>query len=83
MTFDVELLGDCDAIITEMCQRLGGTWNNLLEGVEIPDVKRRPCALCRVMKKTRRERCIKGLILKKNSAVNRYMLSTTELTYAI
>ena len=42
MTFDVELLGDCDVIITELCQRLGGAWNNLLEGVEIPDVERRP-----------------------------------------
>lgn len=42
MTFDVDLLGDCDVIITELCQRLGGAWNNLLEGVEIPDVERRP-----------------------------------------
>ena len=42
MTFDVELLGDCDVIITELCQRLGGAWNNLLEGVEIPDVERMP-----------------------------------------
>lgn len=42
MTFDVELLGDCDVIITELCRRLGGAWNNLLEGVEIPDVERRP-----------------------------------------
>ena len=42
MTFDVELLGDCDVIITELCQKLGGAWNNLLEGVEIPDVERRP-----------------------------------------
>ncbi|CAH3034858.1 unnamed protein product, partial [Porites lobata] len=42
MTFDVELLGDCDVIITELCQRLGGAWNNLLEGVEIPDLERRP-----------------------------------------
>ena len=42
MTFDVELLGDCDVIITELCQRLGGAWNNLLEGVEIPDVETRP-----------------------------------------
>ena len=41
MTFDVELLGDCDVIITELCQRLGGAWNNLLEGAEIPDVERR------------------------------------------
>ena len=35
------------------------------------------------MKKTRRERCIKRLILKNYNAVNRYMLSTTQLTYAI
>ena len=42
MTFDVELLGDCDVIITELCQRLGGAWNSLLEGYEIPSGDRRP-----------------------------------------
>ncbi|KAL9984453.1 hypothetical protein ACROYT_G006746 [Oculina patagonica] len=36
MTFDVELLGDCDVIISELCQRLGGAWNSLLEDVDRP-----------------------------------------------
>lgn len=40
MTFDVELLGDCDVIISELCQRLGGTWNGLLDDFEIPRVNR-------------------------------------------
>lgn len=40
MTFDVELLGDCDVIISELCQRLGGAWNSLLDDVEIPCVGR-------------------------------------------
>ena len=30
MTFDVELLGDCDVIIAELCRRLGSDW---LEGI--------------------------------------------------
>ena len=30
MTFDVELLGDCDVIISELCRRLGSDW---LEGI--------------------------------------------------
>ena len=40
MTFDVELLGDCDVIISELCQRLGGDWAGLLEGFDIPGVER-------------------------------------------
>lgn len=40
MTFDVELLGDCDVIISELCQRLGGDWAGLLEGLDIPGVER-------------------------------------------
>ena len=40
MTFDVELLGDCDVIISELCQRLGGTWSSLLDDFEIPLVNR-------------------------------------------
>jgi len=32
MTFDVELLGDCDVIISELCKRLGPDW---LEGIGI------------------------------------------------
>jgi len=43
MRFDVELLGDCDVIVSELCQRLGGDWLNLLNGCpEIPCVERRP-----------------------------------------
>jgi NAD-dependent deacetylase sirtuin 1 len=38
MTFDVELLGDCDVIVTELCKRLGGKWTSLLEGSEVPPV---------------------------------------------
>lgn len=40
MTFDVELLGDCDVIISELCQRLGGAWNSLLDDFEMPHVER-------------------------------------------
>ena len=39
MTFDVELLGDCDVIISELCQRLGGSWNSLND-FKIPCVER-------------------------------------------
>ncbi|XP_068710543.1 NAD-dependent protein deacetylase sirtuin-1-like [Montipora foliosa] len=43
MRFDVELLGDCDVIISELCQRLGGDWNTLLDGrPEIPCLEKRP-----------------------------------------
>lgn len=34
MTFDVELLGDCDVIVAELCKRLAGTWTDILEEVE-------------------------------------------------
>ena len=45
MAFDVELLGDCDVIISELCQRLGGSWNSLNDfkmpyverGLSLPD----------------------------------------------
>ena len=40
LTFDVELLGDCDVIISELCQRLGGTWNSLSDDSEIPSVQK-------------------------------------------
>jgi len=42
MTFDIELLGDCDIIISELCQRLGGNWNNLPDGYDIPGIERKP-----------------------------------------
>lgn len=29
MTFDVELLGDCDVIVQELCHRLGQNWNEI------------------------------------------------------
>ncbi|XP_046360515.2 NAD-dependent protein deacetylase sirtuin-1-like isoform X1 [Haliotis rufescens] len=31
MNFDVELLGDCDCIISELCKRLGPGWSNLAD----------------------------------------------------
>ena len=40
MTFDVELLGDCDVIISELCQRLSGSWDILLEDFKMPYVDR-------------------------------------------
>ena len=40
MTFDVELLGDCDVVISELCQRLGGSWNSLLDDCNMPNVER-------------------------------------------
>lgn len=40
MTFDVELLGDCDVIISELCQRLGGSWISLLDDFKMPYVER-------------------------------------------
>ena len=39
MTFDVELLGDCDVIISELCQRLGGSWDSLND-FKMPYVER-------------------------------------------
>lgn len=39
MTFDVELLGDCDVIISELCQRLGGAWKSL-DGFKMPYAER-------------------------------------------
>ncbi|XP_077999136.1 NAD-dependent protein deacetylase sirtuin-1-like [Glandiceps talaboti] len=34
MSFDVELLGDCDGIINELCHRLGNGWNHLCTSQE-------------------------------------------------
>lgn len=34
MTFDVELLGDCDVILAELCKRLGDGWTDILQGAE-------------------------------------------------
>jgi len=43
MTFDVELLGDCDVIVAELCKRLGGSWTEILDGVEPHPVNRSQC----------------------------------------
>lgn len=40
MTFDVELLGDCDVIVKELCKKLGGKWTSILDGTEVPPVER-------------------------------------------
>ena len=32
MTFDVELLGNCDVIVNELCRRLGDGWNSICTG---------------------------------------------------
>ena len=34
--FDVELLGNCDAIINEVCRRLGGDWNDVIADYTMP-----------------------------------------------
>lgn len=34
LNFDVELLGDCDTIVGELCQQLGEGWDVLCEGTE-------------------------------------------------
>nr|KAG5713600.1 hypothetical protein BaRGS_024648 [Batillaria attramentaria] len=31
LTFDVELLGNCDDIVSELCKRLGDTWDHLAD----------------------------------------------------
>ncbi|XP_046844853.1 NAD-dependent protein deacetylase sirtuin-1-like [Xenia sp. Carnegie-2017] len=36
MNFDIELLGNCDAIIAHLCKELGGDWCDVLEGFEVP-----------------------------------------------
>lgn len=35
LNFDVELLGDCDTIVSELCRQLGDGWSVLAEGVEL------------------------------------------------
>ena len=34
LNFDVELLGDCDTIVSELCRRLGDGWDSLSEDTE-------------------------------------------------
>ncbi|XP_076328383.1 NAD-dependent protein deacetylase sirtuin-1-like isoform X2 [Tachypleus tridentatus] len=31
LSFDVELLGDCDVIVQELCRRLGSSWSEIVE----------------------------------------------------
>ena len=40
LTFDVELLGDCDAIVAELCERMGGNWMGILDGFKAPTVNK-------------------------------------------
>ncbi|CAL4150049.1 unnamed protein product, partial [Meganyctiphanes norvegica] len=47
LTFDVELLGDCDVIVKELCHRLGSSWSSLAGGepstlTEIKELPPRP-----------------------------------------
>jgi len=38
-SFDVELLGDCDIIIQELCHRLGEGWNNICVNEKLNEIK--------------------------------------------
>eukprot|EP00112_Aurelia_sp_Birch-Aquarium-sp1_P007922 Seg1865.9 transcript_id=Seg1865.9/GoldUCD/mRNA.D3Y31 product="NAD-dependent protein deacetylase sirtuin-1" protein_id=Seg1865.9/GoldUCD/D3Y31 len=38
--FDVELLGNCDAIISELCRRLGGDWNDVIADYTMPPLNK-------------------------------------------
>ncbi|KAK7075521.1 NAD-dependent protein deacetylase sirtuin-1 [Halocaridina rubra] len=42
LTFDVELLGDCDVIINELCQRLGNGWKDLSSKDPMTEIKELP-----------------------------------------
>lgn len=46
MTFDVELLGDCDVILAHLCERLGSPWRNVLQDFKVPPVDSR--LLCNI-----------------------------------
>lgn len=39
MTFDVELMGDCDIIIQELCHRLGDGWNEICVNPPLKELK--------------------------------------------
>jgi len=39
MTFDVELLGDCDIIVQELCNRLGEGWNSICVNDKLNEMK--------------------------------------------
>lgn len=39
MTFDVELMGDCDIIIQELCHRLGDEWNEICVNPRLNELK--------------------------------------------
>ncbi|KAF2365401.1 Sirtuin family [Trinorchestia longiramus] len=46
LTFDIELLGDCDVIVNELCHRLGPSWTNVCNNpvrlTEIRDLPPKP-----------------------------------------
>ncbi|XP_071530921.1 NAD-dependent protein deacetylase sirtuin-1 [Panulirus ornatus] len=42
LTFDVELLGDCDVIINELCHRLGGSWEDLASNESMTEIRELP-----------------------------------------
>ncbi|KAL7643314.1 UNVERIFIED_CONTAM: hypothetical protein RMT77_006606 [Armadillidium vulgare] len=42
MTFDVELLGDCDVIVSELCRRLNDSWKELATGVPLSEIQELP-----------------------------------------
>ncbi|KAG7165969.1 NAD-dependent protein deacetylase sirtuin-1-like [Homarus americanus] len=42
LTFDVELLGDCDVIINELCHRLGNGWKKLCADESMTEIKELP-----------------------------------------
>ncbi|XP_069960205.1 NAD-dependent protein deacetylase sirtuin-1 isoform X1 [Cherax quadricarinatus] len=42
LTFDVELLGDCDVIINELCHRLGNGWKDLCTEESMTEISELP-----------------------------------------
>lgn len=42
LTFDVELLGDCDIIINELCRRLGRGWDELSQTEPLTEIRELP-----------------------------------------
>ena len=38
MNFDIELLGNCDAIICELCKKLGPEWQQVIQNYEMPQL---------------------------------------------
>ncbi|XP_038062252.1 NAD-dependent protein deacetylase sirtuin-1-like [Patiria miniata] len=42
MTFDIELLGDGDVIVNEICRRLGEGWDQICDGKELAETSEMP-----------------------------------------